>query len=121
MNFTIPIFSWASIPYLILGTGSGVMDYLYLREMKGRHGMILIPIRALSLLIFLAFVPVPPFPLLGGIISHILFIILTSVIIYYIRQLVGFLSKFYKNSLSLYFLVMLPFIIFYMRVFFRII
>ncbi len=27
MNFTIPIFNWASIPYLVLGLGSGVMDY----------------------------------------------------------------------------------------------
>lgn len=121
MNFTIPIFNWASLPYLVLGLGSGVMDYLYLREMKGRHGMILMVIRPLTLLIFLAFVPLPPFPILGGIFSHILFILLTGVIIYYIRQLVVFLSKFYKNSLSLYFLVMLPFIIFYMRVFFRII
>ena len=121
MNFTIPIFNWASLPYLVLGLGSGVMDYLYLREMKGRHGMILMVIRPLTLLIFLAFVPLPPFPILGGITSHILFILLTGVIIYYIRQLVVFLSKFYKNSLSLYFLVMLPFVIFYMRVFFRII
>ena len=95
--------------------------YVYLREMKGRDGMILMVIRPISVLIFLGFVPLPPFPILGGIFSHILFILLTGVILYYIRVLVIFLSKFYKNSSSLYLLVMLPFVIFYMRVFFRII
>ncbi len=121
MNFTIPIIRFESIPYLVIGLGSGIMDYLYLREMKGRHSMILMIIRPLSLLIFLIFVPVPPFPILGGIISHVLFIILTGVIIYYIRALVVFLSKFYKNSFSMFLLIMLPFVIFYMRVFFRIV
>ncbi|MBY8992225.1 MAG: hypothetical protein KGD58_15880 [Candidatus Lokiarchaeota archaeon] len=89
--------------------------------MKGRDGMILMVIRPISVLIFLGFVPIPPFPILGGIFSHILFMLLTGVILYYIRVLVVFLSKFYKNSSSLYLLVMLPFVIFYMRVFFRII
>lgn len=121
MDFTIPIIRFESIPYLFIGLGSGIMDYLYLREMKGRHSMILMIIRPLSLLIFLIFVPVPPFPILGGIISHVLFIILTGVIIYYIRALVVFLSKFYKNSFSMFLLIMLPFVIFYMRVFFRIV
>ena len=121
MNFTIPIIRFESIPYLVIGLGSGIMDYLYLREMKGRHSMILMIIRPLSLLIFLIFVPIPPFPILGGIISHVLFIILTGVIIYYIRALVVFLSKFYKNSFSMFLLIMLPFVIFYIRVFFRII
>ena len=121
MNFTIPFLKIDSIPYIAVGLGSGIMDYLYLREMKGRHPMILLIIRPISLLIFLIFVPVPPFPILGGITSHVLFIILTGVIIYYIRNLVIFLSKFYKNSFSMFLLIMLPFIIFYMRVFFRII
>jgi hypothetical protein len=83
--------------------------------------MILMIIRPITILIFLAFVPLPPFPILGGIVSHVLFILLTGVILYYIRSLVMLLGKFYKNSSSLYLLIMLPFVIFYMRVFFRII
>ncbi|MFW9824627.1 MAG: hypothetical protein ACFFE4_16915, partial [Candidatus Thorarchaeota archaeon] len=121
LSFNVPIFDIASLPYLVLGMGSGIMDYLYLREMKGRHAMILMVLRPVSIVIFLIFVPLPPFPILGGIISHILFIFLTGVILYYIRSLVLFLGKFYKNSSSLYILIMLPFVIFYMRVFFRII
>ena len=121
MNFSIPFLNFSSIPYIILGLGSGIADYVYLREIKGRDGMILMVIRPISILIFLGFVPLPPFPILGGIFSHILFMLLTGVILYYIRVLVTFLSKFYKNSSSLYLLVMLPFVIFYMRVFFRII
>lgn len=121
MSFSIPFLNISSIPYIVIGLGSGMMDYLYLREMKGRDAMILMIIRPISVLIFLAFVPIPPFPILGGIFSHVLFILLTGVVLYYIRSLVMFLSKFYKNSFSLYLLIMLPFVIFYMRVFFRII
>jgi cephalosporin-C deacetylase-like acetyl esterase len=121
LDFTIPLFRVDSIPYVFIGLGSGIMDYAYLREMKGRHPLILLVIRPVSLLIFLAFVPVSPFPILGGLFSHILFIILTGVIIFYIWKLVIFLSKFYKNSFSMFLLLMLPFVIFYMKVFFRII
>jgi dienelactone hydrolase len=121
LSFTIPIFEFSSIPYIVLGLGSGLMDYLYLREMKGRHAMILLVIRPITIIIFLAFVPLPPFPILGGLFSHILFILLTGVILYYIRNLVMLLAKFYKNSSSLYILIMIPFVIFYIRVFFRII
>ncbi|MHA2283134.1 MAG: alpha/beta hydrolase family protein [Promethearchaeota archaeon] len=121
LSFTIPIFNISSVPYLVLGLGSGIMDYLYLREMKGRHAMILMIIRPITILIFLAFVPLPPFPILGGVFPHVLFILLTGVILYYIRSLVMLLAKFYKNSSSLYLLIMLPFVIFYIRVFFRII
>lgn len=121
LDFTIPFFRIDSIPYVVIGLGSGIMDYLYLREMKGRHPMILMIIRPVSLLIFLAFVPIQPFPILGGILSHILFIILTGVVIFYIWKLVIFLSKFYKNSFSMFLLIMLPFVIFNMKVFFRII
>ncbi len=120
LDFTIPLFRIDSIPYVFIGLGSGVMDYLYLREMKGRYPLILLVIRPLSLVIFLLFVPVSPFPILGGLISHILFIILTGAIIFYIWKLVIFLSKFYKNSFSMFLLIMLPFVIFYMKVFFRI-
>ena len=121
LDFTIPFFRIDSVPYVVIGLGSGIMDYLYLREMKGRHPMILMIIRPVSLLIFLAFVPIQPFPILGGLFSHILFIILTGVVIFYIWKLVIFLSKFYKNSFSMFLLIMLPFVIFYMKVFFRII
>ncbi len=121
LGFTIPIFTIASLPYIIIGLGSGLADYIYLREMKGRHAMILMIIRPITILIFLIFVPLPPFPILGGLISHILFILLTGVILYYIRSLVMFLSKFYKNNFSIYLLIMLPLIIFFMRVFFRIV
>jgi pimeloyl-ACP methyl ester carboxylesterase len=121
IRFTIPISDFTFLPYLIVGLGSGIMDFLYLREMKGKDAMILLVIRPISILIFLGFVPLPPFPILGGITSHVLFILLIGVILYYIRSLVMYLSKFFKNSSSLYLLVMLPFVIFYMRVFFRII
>jgi dienelactone hydrolase len=121
LTFTIPFLRIDTLPYLLIGLNSGIMDYLYLREMKGRHSMILMIVRPISLLIFLAFIPVPPFPILGGMISHILFIILTGVIIFYIWKLVMFLSKFYKNSFSMLLLIMLPFIIFFIKVFFRII
>jgi hypothetical protein len=121
IDFTIPLFRIETIPYVIIGLGSGIMDYLYLREMKGKHPMILMIIRPVSLLIFLIFVPVPPFPILGGIISHVLFILLTGAIIYYIWKLVNYLSKFYKSSLSMFLLIMLPFVIFYIKVFFRIV
>jgi cephalosporin-C deacetylase-like acetyl esterase len=121
IDFTIPLFRIDSFPYIIIGLGSGTMDYLYLREMKGRHSMILMIVRPISLLIFLAFVPIEPFPILGGIITHVLFILLTGVIIYYILKLVNLLSKFYKNSFSIFLVIMLPFIIFYVKVFFRII
>ena len=121
LGFTIPIFTLGSLPYIIIGLGSGLADYAYLREMKGRHAMILMIIRPITILIFLIFVPLPPFPILGGLISHILFILLTGVILYYLRSLVMFLSKFYKNGFSIYLLIMLPLIIFFMRVFFRIV
>ncbi len=120
LDFTIPLFRIDSIPYVAIGLGSGIMDYMYLREMKGKHPLILLVIRPISLLIFLAFVPVSPFPILGGLFSHILFILLTGVIIFYIWKLVILLSKFYKNSFSMFLLIMLPFVIFYMKVFFRI-
>ncbi|MFW9818803.1 MAG: alpha/beta hydrolase [Candidatus Thorarchaeota archaeon] len=120
LDFTIPLFRIDSISYVVIGLGSGIMDYMYLREMKGKHPLILLAIRPMSLLIFLAFVPVSPFPILGGLFSHILFIILMGVIIFYIWKLVIFLSKFYKNSFSMFLLIMLPFVIFYMKVFFRI-
>jgi len=117
----IPVLSNSLIPYLFIGFGSGIMDYTYLREFKHHHVYILLIIRPISILIFFIFVPVPPFPVLGGIASHIFFILLFGVITLYIRQLIMVLSKFYKNSISLYSLVMFPFIIFFMDIFFRIV
>jgi len=117
----IPVLSNSLIPYLFIGFGSGIMDYMYLREFKHHHVYILLIIRPISILIFFIFVPVPPFPVLGGIASHIFFILLFGVITLYIRQLIMVLSKFYKNSISLYTLVIFPFIIFFMDIFFRIV
>jgi len=117
----IPVVSNSLIPYLFIGFGSGIMDYLYLRELKNCHTYILLEVRPISLLIFFIFVPVQPFPILGGLTSHIFFILLFGIITLYIRQLIMVLSKFFKNSMSLYILVMFPFIIFFTDIFFRII
>jgi len=117
----IPILNSSLIPYLFIGFSSGILDYIYLREFKPRQVYLILILRPTSLIIFLLFVPVPPFPLLGGIISHVMFILLFGVITLYIRQLVTVLSKFYKNSISFYCLLMCPLIIFFSIVFFRII
>lgn len=117
----IPVLSNSLIPYLFIGFGSGIMDYTYLREFKHHHVYIILIIRPISILIFFIFVPVPPFPVLGGIATHTFFILLFGVITLYIRQLIMVLSKFYKNTITLYSLVMFPFIIFFMDIFFRIV
>jgi len=117
----IPIINNSLFIYLLIGLSSGLMDYYFLREFKSRQMLILLALRPLSLLIFVLFVPLLPFPLLGGLFSHIMFFILFGVITYYIRQLVMILSKIFKNSIALYFLVMCPLIIFFIEIFFRII
>jgi hypothetical protein len=106
---------------IAVGLGSGIMDYLYLREFNPKHTYILMIIRLASLLIFVIFVPVPPYPLLGGIISLIGFFALFGVFTFMIRQLIMYLSKFYKSSLALYCLVMCPLIIFFIEIFFRVV
>ena len=117
----IPIINTSLFITLAIGLGSGIMDYIYLREFNPKHTYILMIIRLASLLIFVAFVPIPPYPLLGGIISLIGFFALYGVFTFYIRQLVLYVSKFYKSSLALYCLVMCPLIIFYVKIFFRIV
>ncbi len=117
----IPILNTSIFFYIIIGLGSGVMDYLFLREFNPKHVYFLMIIRLVSLLIFVGFVSIPPSPLLGGIISHIGFFILFGVITFYIRQLVMYISKFYKNGIALYCLVMCPLIIFFVDIFFRIV
>ena len=117
----IPIINTSLFITLAIGLGSGIMDYLYLREFKPKHTYILMIIRLTSLLIFVVFVPIPPYPLLGGIVSLIGFFALFGIFTFYIRQLVLYVSKFYKSSLALYCLVMCPLIIFYVKIFFRIV
>ncbi len=117
----IPILNTSLFISLAIGLGSGIMDYMYLREFNPKHTYILMVIRLASLLIFIIFVPIPPYPLLGGVISLIGFFALFGVFTFYIRQLVMYLSKFYKSSLALYCLVMCPLIIFYVKIFFRIV
>jgi len=117
----IPVINTSLFISIAIGLGSGIMDYLYLREFNPKHTYILMVIRLASLLIFIIFVPIPPYPLLGGVISLIGFFALFGVFTFYIRQLVMYLSKFYKSSLALYCLVMFPLIIFYVKIFFRIV
>ncbi len=117
----IPILNTSLFITLAIGLGSGIMDYLYLREFNPKHTYILMIIRMASLLIFVFFVPIPPYPLLGGTISLLGFFVLFGVFTYYIRQLVLYVSKFYKSSLALYCLLLCPLIIFYIDIFFRIV
>ena len=117
----IPIINSSLIVNILIALSSGIMDYLYLREFNQKHSYFLMIIRLFSLLIFVVFVPLPPSPLLGGIISHIGFFLLFGVFTFFIRQIVMYLSKFYKNSLALYCLLMCPITIFYIAVFFRIV
>jgi len=117
----IPIINTSLLITIAIGLGSGIMDYLYLREFKPKHTYILMIIRLASLLIFVIFVPIPPYPLLGGIVSLIGFFALFGIFTFYIRQLVLYVSKFYKSSLAIYCLVMCPLIIFYVKIFFRIV
>jgi hypothetical protein len=116
----ISIINSSLVISILIALSSGIMDYLYLREFKPKHTYFLMLIRLLSLLIFMIFVPMPPSPLLGGVISHIGFFILFGVLTFYIRQLVMYVSKFYKNSLALYCLSLCPLTIFYIDIFFRI-
>ena len=117
----IPIINTSLVLTLAIGLGSGIMDYLYLREFNPKHTYVLMIVRASSLLIFVVFVPIPPYPLLGGIVSLIGFFVLFGVFTFYIRQLVLYVSKFYKSSLALYCLVICPLIIFYVKIFFRVV
>ncbi|MHA1782307.1 MAG: hypothetical protein ACTSUL_02655 [Promethearchaeota archaeon] len=81
----IPILNSSIISYILMGLCPGNMEFLYLRELKSKHRYILLLIRPSSLLIFMIFVPLQPFPLLGGIFSYIIFIILVGVVSLYIR------------------------------------
>ena len=117
----IPVINTSLFITIAIGLGSGIMDYAYLREFNPKHTYILMIIRLASLLIFVAFVPIPPYPLLGGIISLIGFFALYGVFTFYIRQLVLYVSKFYKSSLAIYCLLLCPLMIFYVDIFFRIV
>ncbi|MBD3195062.1 MAG: prolyl oligopeptidase family serine peptidase [Candidatus Lokiarchaeota archaeon] len=117
----IPILNNSLPTYLLVGFSSIIMDSLYLRDLKHKHSYIIIGLRILSLLLFLIFIPLPPFPYLGGITTHFLFIILTGIMMFYLRQLINLLSKFFKTYLALIPLIILPLIIFFTHIFFRIV
>ncbi|TXT56267.1 MAG: Alpha/beta hydrolase family protein [Promethearchaeota archaeon] len=117
----IPFFNNSLLQYLLLGFGSITMDLLYLREFKQIHVFLLLLLRPLSVILFIFFVQLPPFPLLGGLNTHIIFIILTGAFLYYMRQLIVLLSKFYKTVYALTTLIMIPLIMLFSYIFFRII
>lgn len=117
----IPFYDTSFYLYLIAGFGTFLLDFMYLREWKPRHTFIVIPLRIVSLLLFVIFVPLAPFPLLGGAFTLVLFFILTGVASFYLRQLTLVLSKYYKNSTLLYGFVLIPFVIFFVYIFFRIV
>jgi alpha-beta hydrolase superfamily lysophospholipase len=117
---TIPFWNTTLVVYLFIFFGSVIMDFLYLREWKPRHTFILIIIRPITLIIFVFFIPIKPFPLLGGITSFILFFILIGVLFWYVRQFSLVMSKYFKNTVSTYALIFFPVIIIMLYLFFRI-
>ncbi len=108
------------IVYLFMFFGSVIMDFVYLREWKPRHTTILIFLRPISLIIFVLFVPINPFPLLGGVITLVLFFMLIGVLFWYARQFSIVMSKYFKNNVSMYSLIFFPVIIIMLYLFFRI-
>jgi dienelactone hydrolase len=117
----IPIINSSIVTYIFLTFSTLIMDYLYLRDFEIKHTILLPIIKPFSILLFLLFIPLPPFPLLGGLITHILFITLTGVVILILYYLTNLLSKIFKNTGSLFILVMLPFLILFIYIFFRIV
>jgi alpha/beta superfamily hydrolase len=116
----IPMVNTTFIVYLFIFFGAVVLDFVYLREWKPRHTTILIVLRPVTLLIFVLFVPIEPFPLLGGLPAFILFFLLIGVLLWYLRQFSLICSKYFKNYLSTYGLILFPVIIIIVYLFFRI-
>ncbi|TFG08798.1 MAG: hypothetical protein EU539_01220 [Promethearchaeota archaeon] len=109
-----------AIIYIFIFFGSVIMDFVYLREWKPRHTLIIIILRPLTLILFVLFVPIKPFPILGGLISFILFISLIGVIFWYARQFSLVMARYYKNYVSTYGLILFPVVIIMLYLFFRI-
>ena len=120
LKATIPFWNTTLIVYLFMFFGSVIMDFVYLREWKPRHTTILIFLRPISLIIFVLFVPINPFPLLGGVITLVLFFMLIGVLFWYARQFSIVMSKYFKNNVSMYSLIFFPVIIIMLYLFFRI-
>ena len=116
----IPFVNLTFLTYIFMGFSSVVLDFMYLREWKPRHTFFLIGLRPLSMFLFILFVPIEPFPYLGGLVTMVIFILLTGVIFYYIRQFGMGLSKFYKTHVCLYGLIFIPAFSFFMYIFFQI-
>jgi len=116
-----PIFNSSFILYIAILFASVIMDFLYLRELKPGHSKIIMLIRPISLIIFIIFVPIQPFPVFGGLISLIIFIAIIGVVFFLMREIVMALSKYYKSTVALYGILIMPFVIFLSEVFFRII
>jgi alpha/beta superfamily hydrolase len=117
----IPFFNITFLYYICIFFSTIFLDYLYLREWIPRHSKILMVMRPMSLIIFVLFVPLKPFPLLGGMVTYLLLFMLIGVVLYYFRQFVLNISKFYKNTISMYGLIIFPIILICIYLFFRII
>ena len=116
----IPFVNLTFLTYIFMGFSSVVLDFMYLREWKPRHTFFLIGLRPLSMFLFILFVPIEPFPYLGGLVTMVIFILLTGVIFYYIRQFGMGLSKFYKTHVCLYGLIFIFVFDFFIYFFFQI-
>jgi hypothetical protein len=121
MEKPIPFLNFSFLLYLLMALSSILLDHFYLRDWKPSHSFLLIFIRPLSLFLFTLFVPLKPFPILGGLFGLILFYLLIGIIFFYIRQLTLGLSKYYKTYASLYIIFFLVFILIFIHIFFRII
>jgi len=117
----IPFFNTTFLYYICIFFSTILLDYLYLREWIPRHTKILMVMRPMTLIMFVLFVPLKPFPLLGGIVTYLLLFMLIGVVLYYFRQFALNISKFYKNTISMYGLIIFPIILISIYLFFRII
>lgn len=117
----IPFFNATFLYYLCIAFSTIYLDYLYLREWIPRHTKILMIMRPLTLIMFVLFVPLKPFPLLGGIVTYLILFMFIGVVLYYFRQFALNISKFYKNTISMYGLIIFPIILICIYLFFRII
>jgi esterase/lipase len=121
LDLLIPFWHLSLPTYFLLGLSSTLMDFLYLREWKFKDTHLLLILRPITLLIFFIFVPLQPFPQFGGWPTFILFIALFGAVLLYLKHLVLIISKYYKNSFSIYLLIVLPILIYLTYLLFRII
>jgi len=120
LKSSIPLFNTTFLYYICIAFCTVLMDYLYLREWIPRHAKILMIMRPITLFIFVLFVPLKPFPLVGGLVTYLILFIFIGVVLYYFRQFALNISKFYKNTISMYALILFPVILICIYLFFRI-